>query len=151
VFEVKHKALSIKRPWARLIFGLKVDNDKGYLKDIENRDWPLWRYFKREELPIRVYIHVPQKDDSAAMEWLMDRGIPPMYVLQLYTDRFYKGGIIGEIDIVDCVTESESPWFVGKYGFVLDNPQLYDKPIPCKGRLGFFTPELTDVEVFRGY
>lgn len=48
-----------------------------------------------------------------------------------------RGGIIGSVEIVDCVTESDSPWFVGSFGFVLRDP----KPmpfVPWKGRLGFF-------------
>ena len=32
----------------------------------------------------------------------------------------------------------DSYWFFGPAGFVLDNPVLYDKPIPYKGQLGFF-------------
>lgn len=51
--------------------------------------------------------------------------------------RFDVGGIVGEVEIVDCVDESESPWFFGKFGFVLRNA----KPLPFrahKGRLGFF-------------
>jgi hypothetical protein len=50
------------------------------------------------------------------------------------------GTIIGEVDIVDCVTKSASPWFTGKYGFLLSIPVLYDQPIPCKGKLNFFKP-----------
>ena len=30
------------------------------------------------------------------------------------------------------------PWFEGPYGFVLANAVMYNKPIPYKGRLGFF-------------
>ena len=61
-----------------------------------------------------------------------------------YVDSFPEsyGALIGEVDIVDCVTRSESPWFVGRYGFVLKNPVLYDKPVPCRGALGFFEPEI---------
>jgi hypothetical protein len=68
-----------------------------------------------------------------------------------WIDMFYKtpqklldmrGCIIGEVDIVGCVTQSKSPWFVGKYGFVLANPILYTMPIPCKGKLGFFEPAI---------
>lgn len=47
------------------------------------------------------------------------------------------GGIVGEVEIVDCVNESASPWFVGPYGFELKN----QKPLPfqpCSGKLGFF-------------
>lgn len=49
------------------------------------------------------------------------------------------GGIVGEAEITGCVTESQSPWFVGEYGFVIKNA----KRTPfrkCKGALGFFNP-----------
>ncbi len=53
--------------------------------------------------------------------------------------RAWRYSIFNEVDIVDCVTESKSPWFItGNYGFVLANPKLYQKPIPYKGMLGFF-------------
>jgi hypothetical protein len=45
---------------------------------------------------------------------------------------------VGEVSIVGCVTESDSPWFHGPYGFLLADPIAYKKPIPFKGRLGFF-------------
>jgi hypothetical protein len=45
--------------------------------------------------------------------------------------------IIGIVELVDCVTESKSPWFGGEYGFVLKN-QRPVKPIPCVGALGFW-------------
>jgi hypothetical protein len=57
------------------------------------------------------------------------------------------GGIVGEVEIVDCVTMSVSPWFVGPYGFVLRNV----KPLPfrpLKGRLGFF--EVDEVWLYGG-
>jgi hypothetical protein len=60
------------------------------------------------------------------------------------THDIQTGAIIGEVDIIDCVTESKSPWFVGPYGFTLANPVLYDKPIPCRGMLGFFEPDLKE-------
>ena len=48
-----------------------------------------------------------------------------------------RGGIVGSVEIVDCVEDSASRWFVGRYGFVLRDP----KPlpfVPWKGALGFF-------------
>lgn len=35
-----------------------------------------------------------------------------------------------------------SPWFFGPFGYVVENGNLYDKPIPCKGKLGFFVPDI---------
>ena len=54
-------------------------------------------------------------------------------------DELPLGGIVGAAEIVDCVTRSDSPWFFGKFGFVLRNV----KPLPfepCRGQLGFFDP-----------
>ena len=148
------KALSIRQPWAWLICAgiplteavdlgggrstVKFSN-KAILKDIENRDWPLPRDF---ELPQRIYVHAPKTVDGDAMYWLMKMGFAPMMVMMLYSDKIPKGCIIGEVDIVDCVTESQSPWFLGPYGFVLANPVIYKEPIPYKGQLGFFEVSL---------
>ena len=48
-----------------------------------------------------------------------------------------RGGIVGETTILDCVSSHSSDWFVGSWGFVLD--ESYPLPfVPCPGRLGFF-------------
>ena len=151
------KALSIKQPWAWLICA-------GY-KDIENRDWRIGRKpalggrFKDRalDLPQRIYVHAGLKVDWDAFEdssechatyhtfsdWVRDR-LSADATYRWYNEDMQRmiprglGSIIGEVDIVECVTGSTSPWFVGKYGFLLANPVLYDKPIPYKGQLGFF-------------
>jgi hypothetical protein len=102
------KALSIRQPWAhRILF-------EG--KDIENRTWPT-RYRGL------VLIHAGKGVDADDREDV--------------THSMPRGGIVGAAEIVDCVTRSESPWFCGRYGFVLANA----RPLPfleCKGALGFF-------------
>lgn len=35
-----------------------------------------------------------------------------------------------------------SPWFFGPFGYIVKDGILYGKPIPCKGQLGFFTPDI---------
>ncbi len=44
------------------------------------------------------------------------------------------------MDIVDCVNQSDSEWFFGDYGFVLNNARPLPF-IPCKGALSFFKPK----------
>jgi len=129
------KALSIQQPWAWLICA-------GH-KDVENRNWPT-------KFRGRIYIHAGQQADIDA--WTHIEDFPGNYPNhEAWIDMFYKtpqelldmmGCIIGEVAIVDCVTTSRSPWFAGPYAFVLVNPALYEKPIPCKGRLGFFQPDI---------
>jgi hypothetical protein len=67
-----------------------------------------------------------------AVEFMKKIGIE--YRHSTHLDR---GGIIGSVEIVDIVTESESPWFEGPFGLVLRDPRpcLF---IPARGALGFF-------------
>lgn len=139
------KALSIKQPWAWLIV-------HGF-KDIENRDWKIGRkptcfgeYQNRGlELPSRVYVHAGKSSSDITNEvfaWIIERlnfGQRETFLRAgQKPTQIHLGAIVGEVDIVDCVTESDSPWFVGKYGFVLANPVAYKEPILYRGQLGFF-------------
>jgi hypothetical protein len=119
-------ALSIRQPWAWLIVN-------GH-KDIENRDWPT----KFRGL---VCIHAGQKVEIEAAH-AVQSCIHPVTSEDVLWDHFVPtgkgtGGIVGVAEIVDCVEASDSPWFVGRYGFVLANARPVDF-IPVKGALGFF-------------
>jgi hypothetical protein len=146
------KALSVKPPWAYFIiygipYGVSVDigdgrsivkdSGKVILKDVENREWPLPSWFR---LPQRIQIHVGRKEDpiEGVLEFIHKRGLPLMPIISAYSKLLPRGAIIGEVDVIACVTESQSPWFVGKHGFVLRTPVPYLQPIPCRGKLGFF-------------
>jgi hypothetical protein len=146
-------ALSIKQPWAWLIC-------KGF-KDIENRDWTIGRnpnygQYKNQkanfklEIPQRIYVHaskIPDKEVLSQYGWidikskLTDEQYREMYG-HTWKDFLSFGAIIGEVTIEQCVDDSSSPWFVGRYGFVLTDAVIYEKPIPCRGQLGFFKPEI---------
>jgi len=111
------KALSIQQPWAWLIVN-------GY-KDIENRDW-------LTKGRGRVYIHAGKKIDKDAIWWIKQE-FPHIPL----PEQFENGGIVGEARIVDCVEQSNSPWFFGKFGFVIKEAKPLSF-IPYKGQLGFF-------------
>ena len=115
------KALSIMQPWAYLIV-------QGF-KDIENRTW-------RTGFRGPVLIHAGKKFDGKddANDWDWPHIERP--------EDFDMGGIVGEAEIVDCVTRSASRWFEGPYGFLIRNA----RPLPfrpCRGMLGFFEPDFT--------
>lgn len=114
-------ALSIMQPWCWLIAA-------GH-KDIENRSWPT-----RFRGP--VLLHAGKRFDGPddANEW----GWPHIE----RPEDFDMGGIVGQAEIVDCVTTSRSPWFFGPYGFVIRNACLLPFQ-PCRGALGFFRPDFT--------
>lgn len=120
------KALSIRQPWAWLIVN-------GH-KDIENRDWST-----RLRGPVLIHASKGMTRDEYEDGQFLAQGlniiIPDFEILE-------RGGIIGQASIVGCITDSASPWFFGKYGFVLADA----KPLPfrpLRGALGFFNvPEV---------
>ena len=113
------KAISIRQPWAALIVA--------GIKDIENRTW-------QTKYRGKLLIHASQKADKEGFKMMKELGIPEIIVSSMLD---YSGGIIGEVNLVDCVEESDSEWFEGPYGFVLENAKILTFKA-CKGQLGIF-------------
>ncbi|NTI27624.1 ASCH domain-containing protein [Rhizobium rhizogenes] len=122
-------ALSIRQPWAFCIVRAG--------KDIENRDW-------KTTLRGPICIHAAK---GMTREEYEDCLVTVHHVSLMHPfpsgqifpafDQLQRGGIVGTAEIVGCVSDSVSPWFFGKYGFVLANAQTVEF-IPVKGQLGFF-------------
>jgi hypothetical protein len=123
------KALSVRAPWTwAILFG----------KPVENRDW-------YTNVRGRILLHQSKFwrwndicDDVAEIGRMASKdGItipfPPIEDLQLQCGR-----IVGSVEIVDCVRQHPSAFFVGEWGFVLRNPKAFRTTIPFKGALGFF-------------
>lgn len=109
----KLKALSIRQPWCHRILH--------YGKPVENRS-------RRTHFRGEILIH-------AGKQWDANELSERAYDVEIST-----GGVVGIMDIVDCVTEMDSPWFTGPYGWVIQNA----RPLPfilCKGALSFFKPK----------
>ena len=110
------KTRSSRQPWAWAIL------NGG--KDIENRTWPT-------KIQGRIFIHAPLKIDWDGVIDMDEKfGIDQC-------GHYLTGGIVGSVEIVGCVTKSESKWFSGPYGFVLANPSTLPFT-PVRGQLGFF-------------
>lgn len=123
------KAISIRQPWAWAIVHAG--------KDIENRDW-----YCRYRGPLIIHaakgMTRDEYEDCLACCHAISRKHPFAEGLHLPSfEMLQRGGIIGLVDMVDCVSESASPWFFGKYGFVLRNPRSVEF-VPFKGALGIF-------------
>jgi hypothetical protein len=125
------KALSVRQPWAFLII------HGG--KDIENRSW---RTAVRGPVLIHASSGMTLGEWNEAYRFVADRfGVQAARRLPLPTE-LPRGGLVGTVEIVDCVDRTSSRWFVGTYGFVLRNPQPIGF-VPMRGALGFFNvPEL---------
>ena len=133
------KAISIRQPWAWLIIrpdlispaarAAAMASTEVQIKDIENRNW-------KTKHRGRVLVHAAKGMTREEYNYVKHFLSPTSIILPSFSD-FDRGGIIGSVEIVDCVNDSNSVWFTGRYGFVLKDP----KPlpfIPWKGQLGFF-------------
>lgn len=124
------KAFSVRSPWWVAILHLG--------KDIENRG-QRWHYRGR------IFLHasswwsgVEILSDIEAIGEVMKITGKPFNGIRLDYLKQAGGCIVGSVEIVDCVEESDSPWFFGNYGLVLRNPVTFENPVPCKGALGPF-------------
>jgi len=141
------KALSGYAEW----FWLMAKN----YKDVENRNWSLFRYFKPADLPVRVYLHASKtkasEDELNFIETMLIKDVSKLdEFLQVDWDKL-RGHIIGEVTIVGQIRKvpglfntaladkyAKSPWFFGEYGFAVKDGVLYNKPFQWRGSLGFF-------------
>jgi hypothetical protein len=134
------KVLSVRAPWWWFIL------HGG--KDIENRDWPT-------SFRGRVLIHAGKWWNQSEIEFaaatarsfMFAEGRRPAWVPDDTFDDLRKscGCVVGSVRIVDCVSDSRSPWFFGRYGFVLRDPIAFASPVAMKGALKFFEPDAAAV------
>lgn len=117
------KALSILQPWPWAIINLG--------KDIENRTWVTG--FRG-----RFLIHAGKGFDNDGYQFI--RELLPSLPVQLALPKpveFQRGGIVGSAVIRDVVKASDSRWFFGPVGFVLQGARA-ERFTPLRGQLGFF-------------
>ena len=117
-------ALSIRQPWAWMIV-------HGW-KDIENRQWST-RFRGRFLVHASKGMTAEEYREALYVARSIRRDIEEM---PSFTE-IERGGIIGSVELVDCVRQSESRWFYGPWGFVLAAPTA-SPFLPCRGQLGFF-------------
>ena len=119
-------ALSVRQPWAwAIVAGHKV---------IENRSLGSIRAGRMTCR--RIAIHAAtgmKKDEYLWAVWRLERhGVRCPAAADLV-----RGAIVGAVDVVEIVTESDSEWFGGQAGLVLENAVACE-PIPATGELGYF-------------
>jgi ASCH domain len=95
-------------------------------KDVENRK-------QRTRHRGRLWIHAGLfKRRDAHDLWAAEAGlwVPP--------EPLPRGVILGSVELVDCVEDSDSPWAIpGHYHWVLRSPRLLVRSVPAVGSLSF--------------
>lgn len=120
------KALSVQQPWAWLLTNNNPATGDAW-KPVENRSWAT--SYRGDLL-----IHAGLKVDKEGYLWV-SRNFPEIPLPSI--GSLQRGGIVGKVTQVDCVTRMRSSWFSGPYGHVMKN----GAPLPffaCKGQLGYF-------------
>lgn len=120
------KALSVRQPWAWAIIHAG--------KDVENRLWRPSHPGVRFRGPVCIHaargMTQDEYEEARSFMGMFGTACPPAH-------KLLRGGIIGTVEIIDFVGQSESPWFMGPAGLVLANPKPCEF-IPARGELGFF-------------
>lgn len=133
------RALSIRQPYAWLIIRPDITDPEercraygeGRIKDIENRGWPT-------KVRGHVLIHAGKSYTRAQHTEYMEIMREEHDILMPRFEDLLLGGIVGAVNIIDCVSEHPSRWKDdAPWGFVLANAG----PLPfrpLRGMLGFF-------------
>jgi hypothetical protein len=116
--------LSVRQPMAWFIMA-------GF-KDIENRS-------KRLKYRGPLLIHAG-KSTEACTQMHLDHFEETYGVCA--PDELDFGGIVGMVDMIDCVESHKSRWFKGPFGYVLANPR-FPSFRPCPGQVGLFRMKQT--------
>jgi hypothetical protein len=110
-------------------------------KDIENRSHD--GTFRRHRGPIAIHASLLTPPDEFE---LYEESIRRITGKPVPREAMAYGCIIGIADLVDIVTNSDSPWFFGPFGLVLANPRPLTTPIKVRGQLGLW-PVPVDVRM----
>ena len=119
-------ALSVRQPWAwAIIDGCKV---------IENRSEGAIR--AGGMTCRRIAVHAARGMTRREYDWAVWR-LERHGVACPRPDALPRGAIIGAVDVVEIVSDSDSEWFGGPMGLMLARPMACE-PIPAAGALGYF-------------
>jgi hypothetical protein len=130
------KAISTRQPWATLLIKVGREKKNQAIKPVENRDWP-----SRYSGPL--LIHAAKTFDDEGWKWIQCNSIRLEIYQELYefietAPDWPRGAIIGQVEMIDCVTHHSSPWFFGPWGHLYENPVQFKKPVPLRGMPGIF-------------
>lgn len=136
-------AITVWNPWA---WGLAA----GW-KPYENRDWPPPRHL----IGRPIAIHAGKAEDEEAFtsfQRMLAATAPREQIPYPLTLAMMPRSAIVAVGVLKgYVEQSDSPWFVGKYGFEFSG-MVPIRPVPCKGAQKFWTvPQDVTVAVRQRY
>ncbi len=139
------KVLTVRQPFASLIMA--------GIKTTENRTW-------RTNYRGRLVIHAGARDDRQAVlrhahllgghRTTREGDCEPSQAHRAPLPYLPRGALLGTVELIDCVRDSESEWAIaGNWHWLLADPRPFNAPIPAKGKLGLWTCEAADIALAR--
>lgn len=121
------KALTLHQPWA---WAVRLPDPYG--KRIENRTWGPPASVIGQRIAIHAGRFCDWTEKATVNEILVELGAP-----RLAPDAFNLGSVIAIATLAGVVTESDSPWFSGPLGWVLEDV-VPIVAVNARGRLGLW-------------
>lgn len=103
------------------------------LCDMSNHGW----YTRHRGTVLIRAFSVPRRGYTETLDtalYAVDGGLPISVLPSVAELQAASGRILGVADVVDCVTESTSPWFKGPYGLVLGRVMALPPAYAGRGR-----------------
>lgn len=132
------RALSIQPPWGELIMS--------GIKRFENRTW-------RTEYRGPLLVHASKKVDKDSIPFIrsMVNVSNPAYAQIVESPKC--GVILGSVDLVDCQyygddgVHDDDDFAFGPWCWKLSNPRWFRRPVPARGTLGLWEPQIDDLRL----
>jgi hypothetical protein len=121
------KALTLWQPWAHAVARLG--------KRIENRPWKPWPSVVGRVIAIHAAAKVDPAEEERAARWIR----LTVGVWVPLSSALPRGAIVATARVTGSVAASADPWFVGPYGWTLDEVVALPAPVPCRGAQGLWT------------
>lgn len=126
-------ALTLRPPWSSFVFLHNTSDGRPGdwpLKDVENRTWAPPGNYRGPLL-----IHAGQRYETRT-------SVRPCARVERHA-RASHGMILGIVDLVDVVTDSDSPWAMpGHFHWILREPRRFRTAIPALGRRRMWHPSV---------
>lgn len=136
------KALTLRCPWAYAITHLG--------KRVENRTWRPPPALQGQRIAIHAGKAPPVRANGTfdaghehwcevqeSLAWMTHKGLALMPVTARELVEA-ASAVVAVATLAEVVTQSQSPWFVGPFGWVLADVRALPAPIPCRGAQGLW-------------
>ena len=106
-------------------------------KRIENRDWACWPAVIGQH----VAIHVSVAETKTYYAWAKNVIFQRTGITVPLQSHHVRSAIVAVAKVTKCVEQDtldaleycKDPWWLGPYGWVLDDVHTLQTPVPCKG------------------